>query len=84
MALPRPFVLSTDPAMTIIIGSIASEYAMYLVDQIGSTLAIELVAGPHEQLNKVADRKCIGPKVPPLLLCDSGCKPLRLAKPDIN
>jgi hypothetical protein len=41
---------------------------MYLVDQIGSALAIELVAGPHEQLNKVADRKRICPKVAPLLL----------------
>jgi hypothetical protein len=68
MALPRPFVQSTDPAMTIVMGSIASEYVMYLVDQIGCTLAIELVAGPYEQLNKVANGKCIGPKVPPLLL----------------
>jgi hypothetical protein len=69
MALPGFVVQSTNPASTTIVGTVASKYVMHLIDQCGSTLAIELVAGPREQLNKVADRKCISPKVAPLWSC---------------
>jgi hypothetical protein len=63
MAFPRFLVQSTDPAMTLIVGSITSEHLMYLIDQIRCAAQIEFVADPREQFKKVADRKCIGPKV---------------------
>ena len=36
---------------------------MHLNDQVGCTTAIEFIASPFEQLKKIANRKCISPKV---------------------
>jgi hypothetical protein len=55
---------TANPASTDIIGAIPAEHLMHLNDQVGCTTAIEFVAGAFEQLEKIANRKCVGPKVP--------------------
>jgi len=41
---------------------------MHLVDQLCCASAVFLIISPSEQLEKVADCKCIGPKVSLLIL----------------
>jgi hypothetical protein len=43
--------------------AIASEHLMHLVDQLCCASPVFFIVCPPEQLEKVADCKCIGPKV---------------------
>jgi hypothetical protein len=43
--------------------AVPAEHLMHLIDQVCCATPIEFIASPVEQLKKIANRKCISPKV---------------------
>src|SRR3989440_12158578 len=62
-AAPGLVVKSTDPAAAHIIIAISPEHLMHLIDQFHCVAPMYLIACSREQLEKVANGKCIGPEV---------------------
>src|SRR5207244_13350210 len=62
-AAPSLVIKSTDPAAAHIIIAISPEHLMHLIDQFYCVAPMCLIAGSREQLEKIANGKCIGPEV---------------------
>src|SRR5215467_11921506 len=63
MAESSFFIKSADPPATDIVIAISPEHLMHLVDQLCCVLPVVFIVCSPEQLEKVADCKCIGPKI---------------------
>jgi hypothetical protein len=68
MAAPTLVIESTDPAIAHIVTTISPEHPMNLIDQLCCVAPILLIGRLLEQLEKVADRKGVSPKISPRML----------------
>src|SRR5437764_14118766 len=67
MTTPGLFVEAADPAATAIVSAIASKHVVDFFDQLDCVSSVFFILALPEQLEKVADRKGIGPKIPLLI-----------------
>src|SRR5206468_1156685 len=60
---PCLVIKSADPTAAHILIAISPEYPMHLIDQVYCVAPMCLIACSREQLEKIANCECIGPKV---------------------
>jgi hypothetical protein len=65
---PNLVIEPADPAVAQVILTVSPQHRMDLIDQLDRAPSIVLVARPSVEFDKIADRKCIGPKISPALM----------------
>jgi hypothetical protein len=68
MAAPSLVTEAADPPAAHIVTAKSPKHSMHLIDQLYCAASIVLIACPLEQLEEVADREGVGPKVSLLIL----------------